>query len=571
MNILTLAFVSHNKFEETNVYINKLIEKLPKTVNLAFIFDNELSEKQINSVNEKVMLFHGKNRGKLRAILDASNKFDTTFVKIIDHDDCIDYRYVQDLENELKSKSNDNFYYHPATKIGEESKLFGKITLEIDELEALRNESEDVKWNKIPNAQAIYNVDVLKMLSQLKLSRQNYFNDDLLAISCQLVKKKAIKIKTKFYYQYHNFGQTSIIEEEKAKSLYELFNNLNLFKMNFSTSLKGMYSNKTMLKRSNNYQERIFKNNNVNNYGSWCKKANDELDLLFSNNKLTLMITIHSDFDAIEYYIELLRGIKNNILFAFDNPDVPKSKLKLIENEGHSYFVNKTNTGKVKLVLNSINLVKTEYFKIIDQDDSISVPELQKFNKAINKVSGPLIIKHKAFKISNKQKNYRRSLDPKIIKEQVKHSEDVFYNQQTNCDTIYHTKTLEKINELKIKLTRQNFHNDVLISNYMVGSGLELKVINKGFYIQFHEMGQTSTVNIERSECILELYENYKLLTKKIDGFNIGRTMRKELIGHRRFIDRFTNKYLAEIDKERGEALFKKTMNIVEEIWKIDQ
>ncbi len=294
-------------------------------------------------------------------------------------------------------------------------------------------------------------------------------------------------------------------------------------------------------------------------------KSNHKLKI---RDKLTLIITIHSQFESIPFFLELLENCSNEIIFAFDNPKVSEKWIQQIESKGFKYYINKQNTGKLNLIFNVSEFVYTEYFKIIDQDDSISIKHLKRINSKINEISGPLIIKHKAFKVKESNALFKQSLDRKTIKEQVVNSDDVFYNQQTNCDTIYHTKTIREFKKGKHNLTRQDFHNDVLISNYLVGLGLDLKIISDGFYIQFHEMGQTSKINVKRAECILELYENYKYLQSNLVNFDIKRLMNGEKKNHIRFIKRFTIDYLKGIDEIKGDELNNKTNAILEELWK---
>lgn len=566
MNKLTLAFITHNKLDELTKYVNSIVNKIPKKLDVLLIYDNQKVDN--TKLNSRVTFLSWKNIGKFKSILRASDEINTKYLKVIDHDDCIDYRNLDKLIY-LLPEGDDCFVYHKASKVYESSEQFGKVTVNESELDLLKEDSEDVNWNKIPNAQAIFNVDVLKEMQSMSevFTKQDYFNDDLLAIACQYRKKKSIKIDVEFYFQHHEFGQTSRISKEKVISQYDLFLNLNTYFNEFEMLKKGSYSDERMIKRANKYQCKKF-NEFYPELSKYFKLANRELNNWMRNNKLSLLITIHSDFEAVEYFISLLKKTENKVIFAFDTANVPSKSIKLIEENGYCYFINESNTGKFNLILNSLKKINTKFFKIVDQDDSISLKHLSKFNKMINKINVECIIKHRAFKIVGNGEIQKRTLDSKFIKRQVKNSVDVNYKQQTNCDTIYHTKTIKKLKESKLNITRQDFHNDVLLSNFVVGLGIELIKLDEGFYIQFHEKGQTSKLNIKRSECVKELYHHYELMTDEFKDFNIINMKDGKIQSHINFIKRFTKDYLSEVNQSLGDELYNDTMEILERLWR---
>lgn len=285
-----------------------------------------------------------------------------------------------------------------------------------------------------------------------------------------------------------------------------------------------------------------------------------------NESNITLVITIHSDILVVDFFLELLKNSHNNIIFAFDNPNISEQWRNKIEDAGFNFFVNKENTGKLRLLLNSSKKIKTKYFKIIDQDDSLSLEKLAIVNERVNKIRKDYLIKHKAFKVKSDSRYFYQSLDAKIINKQIEESIDVFYNQQTNCDTIYPTKLLKKLSKYKKILHRQDFHNDVLLSNYMIAVGTNLYELDEGFYIQFHENGQTNKINHKRSVCIFELYDNYLKLSKKIKAFDIKKTTGKQIQSHLNFIKRFTLDYPS--NAKENEIIYNKTKNILEDLWK---
>lgn len=284
-----------------------------------------------------------------------------------------------------------------------------------------------------------------------------------------------------------------------------------------------------------------------------------------NNNSLTLIITIHSNMNSVNFFLDILKDVKNSVLFAFDNPEVPQHFIQLINEQGHNFFINNKNTGKLKLILKSSKYIDTRFVKIIDQDDSISVDDLKKLNKKINLIDYDCLIKHKAFKIFSNSDYFFQTTDKRIISKQINESEDIFYNQQTNCDTIYPTRFLIKLAKFMNKLNRQDFHNDVLISNFMIAMGLKLEILDEGFYIQFHENGQTNQINHKRSVCIYELYDNYNILRKRNKDFDIKRTTGQRLESHLNFIKRFTLNYNSDQNKNR--VIYKKTKSLLEKMW----
>ncbi len=145
-----------------------------------------------------------------------------------------------------------------------------------------------------------------------------------------------------------------------------------------------------------------------------------------------------------------------------------------------------------------------------------------------------LLIRHKACKIKSNNKLYIQSINNDIIKKQIKAGKNSQFIQGVNYNTIYPTKIATLMNNVDI--SRQEFHNDILISNFVKGIGCETKELNNKFYIHFHKFGQTSKVTIERTKCIPELYKNYISIKKSYDNFDYKRLMNGSKFLHKVYI-----------------------------------
>lgn len=290
---------------------------------------------------------------------------------------------------------------------------------------------------------------------------------------------------------------------------------------------------------------------------------------------ITLLIIFHKNFEKVTFFLHMLNIIKKcegniPVIFAFD-ADVSEYIRNKIETEGFVFYKNENNIGKLHTIMNCTELIKTDYFKIIDYDDSLFIPGFKDLISEINNINDIALIKHNGLKLLKpkniflKKRYFRQTTIMKEIHWQKKHATDLHYRQQTNFDTIFPTKI---INDLKkYQLTRQEFHNDVLLSNAVKGLGFDIKYIFSEFYIQFHEHGQTGTLNEKRAESTLELYKNYLKIKEKNDFFNIKRTM-SNYSSHVFFIKRFTYHYLKKTNPKKGLELYNKTIEVLNKLWK---
>lgn len=273
--------------------------------------------------------------------------------------------------------------------------------------------------------------------------------------------------------------------------------------------------------------------------------------------KLTLLITMHKDFDKVEYFIESVKEHKEklDVLFAFDQSEekIPPKVLKMIEKNKLSFYINGSNTGKLKLVSKAVEHVATDFFKIVDHDDELYLYSIDEINKALDNIDVDSLIRHRGAKVYS-HKHLKQSLNQEEIMNHISKSKNIKYFQQTNFDTIYPTMVARLIP--KVNFSRQDFHNDVFLSNFIYGLTGKMTEIDYYLYIQFHAKGQTSRYNIKRAECIVELYDNYLKTKEVFKDFDFRILMRSKKIAHYFFIRYFTFDYVKKYDKKKAKEIF---------------
>lgn len=282
---------------------------------------------------------------------------------------------------------------------------------------------------------------------------------------------------------------------------------------------------------------------------------------------LTLIIIIHSQFESVEFFHNLIKTNnfdKNKILFAFDSKidEIPMFIMNIIEKNKYDFFCLNKNIGKLNLVIKASEKIQTRFFKIIDQDDSIYFPNFELLERKISNIKEDILIRHKATKINSKNnKLFNQSLDKNIILKQIKSGYSPQFVQGTNCDVIYPTKIIRMM--LNLELTRQEFHNDILLSNFVYGITKKSMKINVKFYIQFHKKGQTRKISIERSNCIPELYKNYEKISKHFKDFDFKKIMSNSYLLHTIYIKNFTTWYLKKEYSKTGKNNYIKSKEIL--------
>lgn len=284
--------------------------------------------------------------------------------------------------------------------------------------------------------------------------------------------------------------------------------------------------------------------------------------------QLTFLITVYENYDLLDRIMESLSNLEDRaeVLFAFDHSkeDIPVKTIESISDNGYKVFVNGENTGKLKLIANASHKLETRFFKIIDPDDSVYLERIDELNKALSKLDEESLVKHRGTKLylSKKTKDiFYPSNEVDVLNKQLKLSKDIHLAQQTNCDTIYPTKVVREMNN--VPLTRQTFHNDVLLSNFVYGLTNKLVKVKEPIYIQFHGAGQTNKVTIERAECVVELYNNYLKIKEVYPEFKFRKLMWGMKISHVFFIKAFTKWYLKNTDKQKGKETYKESIRLL--------
>ncbi|BDU67368.1 MAG: hypothetical protein TYPL_0210 [Candidatus Tyloplasma litorale] len=246
---ISIVFVVHRDLTSKLSYLNKIIKRIPKNIPFILIYDSILSKEENTYIKEKlnarIKLLQCTNRGKMKAMLHFSDQFTTSHIKIIDHDDNIVWFSLRKFNRKVKKIDPDCFIWHKAAKVFKDSKIYGKQTTSFFKLVKQLKDSKDVRWLIPPNAQTLYNTKILQKISSVEFDRQRFFNDNFLTLSCQALTKETYYIKKHIpYIQFHRFGQTSVVNEQKGWSLVEFFKNLDTLNKNFEIDFSNSNWNK---------------------------------------------------------------------------------------------------------------------------------------------------------------------------------------------------------------------------------------------------------------------------------------------------------------------------------------
>lgn len=263
-NGLTLIYISHvNIFNHVD-YLNNLFLKLDGKVPLLFVYDGKVSNKTklllLKKLNGNIKTHFSNSKGKLLALAEASNKINTTHVKIHDHDDTIDPFGLKEVNYIIKSKINakDYFFWHKAAIIDESSSFFATRTLDKEIFNKMLKDSKQVNLTTYSNPQAIYNTEALRLIFKKGIKgQQKFFNDDLLTFISQSITKHSFKIDIPFYIYHTSLGQTSSITLSKADSLFNLYENISYILDNVRLNLHNLKSNKLDYLSQVKYKARV--------------------------------------------------------------------------------------------------------------------------------------------------------------------------------------------------------------------------------------------------------------------------------------------------------------------------
>lgn len=228
-------------------------------------------------------------------------------------------------------------------------------------------------------------------------------------------------------------------------------------------------------------------------------------------NELTLIINGHKDFESyVPLFIELLKDYEYNWMFIFDRK--PGLEIIKILDEGNIKYYIGNNVGKLQNMLDYSHNIETKFVKNIDFDDSLSVHEMKNFVAELKDVSENSFVVHKGSIINPGNNHYGvQSVDENIIKEQLNSGIDPHWMLTPNAKAVYPVKYLKQIS--KYRLTRQNYFDDDfldLIIRYLNKD--DVHIIERMFYIQFNNLGQTSIVDQELLTQYITLVKNINLI-----------------------------------------------------------
>lgn len=235
---ISFVTVTHNNFLEVAEYLDGVKKIIGDKIDITLICDGLLSsiDKEKLSIFDLNIKYNDLNIGKLNSLIKWSHTFNKKFFKIIDSDDCFNIVETIELIKASESFNDNTFYTHDAAKVYKKSKFFGTISTDNNVINEIMKYAGDVNWEIPPNAKSIYSVESLLYLSNIKINRQNYYNDDLLSIVNLWISKYKSHVTLRPYIQYHSRGQTSSKSLNRYKELYKL--NVNLLKILKSISSK---------------------------------------------------------------------------------------------------------------------------------------------------------------------------------------------------------------------------------------------------------------------------------------------------------------------------------------------
>lgn len=242
-------------------------------------------------------------------------------------------------------------------------------------------------------------------------------------------------------------------------------------------------------------------------------------------SNLTLVYLCHENFkENIKYFNYLYSNLNGKIelYFAFDNVLPIKYVENFYKNFPNSKLHKGPNKGKLLTIFDISKFIETDFFKIIDGDNSVWVKGLLKLLPKLNKINNNVFVQHKISKLFHSDKFWGLKLfEDSKQKAAIKISREVNWLKISNSSLILNTEPFKNSN---VNLRSQKFYSDNLMSMYLDGIFKKIAIINKKFYIQNHKFGQTNsnTKNFdEKYDSLLLLYENLNTLKESNKDFNL--------------------------------------------------
>lgn len=228
-NTLSIVFCSYKTQDDDVEYLNFLRQKLPENIQLIYAYDNKLSKSNIGKLSKNIDIFDSdENIGKFKLILKVSKIVKSKWFKVIDYDDSLNYYAVNKTIGQLRKIKDDTYPSHKAAKLDLSSKYYGEKLCDYESINNALLDSFNIYWSKIPNAKAFYSKEVCMKLNAIsnKLTRQRYYDDDLLTLAHQGFFDKNKEIKSKIYIQNHQLGQSSTESLDDKLCAVEVIDNL---------------------------------------------------------------------------------------------------------------------------------------------------------------------------------------------------------------------------------------------------------------------------------------------------------------------------------------------------------
>lgn len=287
--LLTIVFTAHLNVLKHIEYVNFVSKfAFKNNVNVIYMFDNEVTPEEEKFLNDKLdkrtKFYSGKNKGKLKSLVNISNKIDTRFVKTLDHDDSIDFRKLKKINNFLSKLKKEEKYFlvHPATKIFKDSPLYGSKLKTRGEIRKSYKYAKDVNWAFVPHAKAMFETSFFKTLNDNYdlIHRIDYFDDNLLSSLAELWADKAINMNIKFYLQNHGYGHSSTLSNKKAYDLNNFYVNLyNISSLEPFSNLKNLNCDENCQIGYINWRVRNFAKEKIIGFDS--KKSIEYIEKIF--------------------------------------------------------------------------------------------------------------------------------------------------------------------------------------------------------------------------------------------------------------------------------------------------
>ncbi len=414
---LKFIIIGHKDFDE---YVPFYVEIFKNNIqDVIFIFDNEINSSIKKILNDNKILFfvNEKNIGKLNSLIKWSDKFNSKYIKVLDSDDSFDERKINILNKKISNYDGESLIVHRGTALEKKDKYYGIQSSNLKIIKKQIKLGSNNYWELPPNAKSIYPTKSLQKLKEIEIIRQDFFNDDLLALSTLIIFNNKIDfVDCSFYIQFRALGQTSEISVKRLNNFNILMENLIKVKNKFNENIKFIGSRTPEVKQKlfNMWVERFLvenKNFEIRSLNLIKQKFNNLNTELFSNFK---------EIDVVKM------TNKNNV-------DLTNNSIK-------SFLLNIENGNKIFYFDNSFNISKIKKLKEL----SFKIPNLKFFYLKENL----LFSLNERFSINQNIGNIINVIDWKDIKE---YQPNFFIEEKINTSDISFMKKSNFIKWINLK------------------------------------------------------------------------------------------------------------------------